>query len=885
MASLERNRDTIVAPLALGTDGARPVRRTAVASRAMRRSRRLALAMSVCALAAPALAQAQTTTTPTTTSPTTTTPATSTTPSPFKADRGASKPSGLTPDNTTAPVKYPDQSVILTWGDVPKAAGYTVEISDTPGFSRIVWSSKTTQAIAVPDILLPDGAYWWRVRAVDAAGTDGLWSDVARVAKTWPNQIAGTRLAATPNGPSASFTALNPYLFWNAVPGAKSYDVEVSPGDQFNNVIFSGTNTPQPFATPAAGGALPDDSYNWRVRARDPKGNAGPWTVASTFTKAWSRPTQVAPADGATTHDLQLSWEPIDGAQRYEVQITRQEFNWSGSPLVVAASTAGTSFTPTLNEEKARDMMYGPHWWRVRPVVSGVYGAWSTARRVNWSAPSPTYASPDLASTGNTVSGLSPTLSWRPIAGATLYRVDIAADPQFNNLVEQQVVTSTSWTSRAPLPDNQIGAGYYWRVVWGNGASIEDLDLMVDEDVVPVGSFTKQTQVTLGSPENGGIVQDPPLLTWASVPGIARYDVQLSPDGTFSGTDTRKATIYGLGAVPGAMSDGETRLPDGTWWWRVRAVDGGDKGQTWSKAGSFTLNSARPTPKAPNDGASVVYSPLLQWTPVSGACGYEVQVTRDPSFGGENAGGEPLKTAQTALVPPKALITTPGVHYWRVRADYCSEVTGQWTATRSFRSVFPPDFNLNSVPGKVDFGRRVVIGGQLKNNGAAVKKARLYLERRIYPSDAFKGAGIVNTNNSGRFRFQLKMNRSADYRLVWRESATNPEGAAAFGIDVQPRVTFRLASSRVVRRKGLVIKGTVYPKRPGFVQIKTSDGWQNLRKVSVSRNRFSAVVATGRLDSGKYKLRLYVPRDNQRRFVNTASKQRGVFIYDKFVIR
>ncbi len=304
MASLERNRDTIVAPLALGTDDARPVRRSAVASRAMRRSRRLALAMSVCALAAPALAQAQTTTTPTTTSPTTTAPSTGTVPSPFKADRGASKPSGLTPDNTTAPVKYPEQSVILTWGDVPKAAGYTVEISDTPGFSRTVWTAKTTQAIAVPDILLPDGAYWWRVRAVDAAGTDGLWSDVARVAKTWPNQIAGTRLAATPNGPSASFTALNPYLFWNAVPGAKSYDVEVSPGDQFNNVIFSGTNAPQPFATPAAGGALPDDSYNWRVRARDPKGNAGPWTVASTFTKAWSRPTQVAPADGATTHDL-----------------------------------------------------------------------------------------------------------------------------------------------------------------------------------------------------------------------------------------------------------------------------------------------------------------------------------------------------------------------------------------------------------------------------------------------------------------------------------------------------------------------------------------------------------------------------------------------------
>ncbi len=74
-----------------------------------------------------------------------------------------------------------------------------------------------------------------------------------------------------------------------------------------------------------------------------------------------------------------------------------------------------------------------------------------------------------------------------------------------------------------------------------------------------------------------------------------------------------------------------------------------------------------------------------------------------------------------------------------MRADYCAEVLGQWSPTRSFRSVFPPDFNLNSVPGKVDFGRRLVIGGQLKNNGAVVKKARLYLERRIYPKRHVQG--------------------------------------------------------------------------------------------------------------------------------------------------
>ena len=863
-----------------GADHVSADSRPAVASRAMRRSRRLALALSLCALGAPAVAQAAI---PTTTAPAATTPAT--TPSPFKADRLASQPTGLIPNSVANPVTYPQQAVILTWGDVPKAAGYTVEIADNPTFSSVVWTGQTTQAIAVPEILLPDGSYWWRVRAVDAAGTEGVWSDVARVAKTWPNQIGGTRFSATPTGPSASFTELNPYLFWDPVPGAKTYDVQVSPGDQFNNVIFFGTDLPQPFATPAAVGALPDDTYSWRVRAHDPNDNIGPWTVASTFTKAWGASTEVAPANGATTEDLDFQWTSVDGAQRYQIQVTDLQNNWVGPHLKVNTTTAGTSFTPTFQEERAKAMNYGNLWWRVRPVISGVFGRWSSVgSRVNWQYPAGgTTSTAVLSSTGDSATGLSPRLDWTPVTGQRIYRVDIATDANFNNIVEQQVTTSTSWTSRAPLPDNQIGSGYYWRVIWGTGVVLDDPQWSVAEDDVNSAQFKKQTQVTLGSPANGGVVSDPPLLSWGSVPGISKYDVELSQDGKFA-SGTRTASIFGLGAVPGAMSSGEKRLPDGTWNWRARAVDGGDVGQSWSSTGSFTLSSQRPTQKLPNDGASVVYSPLITWTPVAGACSYDVQVSRDSSFSGA-ADDSILTTAQTALVPPAKMITTPGVHFWRVRAGYCADAKGQWTATRSFRSVFPPDFNLNSLPSKVDFGRMLVVGGQLKNNGAAVKKARLFLEKRTYPSDDFRAAGVVNTNNSGRFRFQLKMNRSTDYRLIWRESATNPQGAASFGIDVQPRVTFRLATSRVVRRKGLLVKGTVYPKRPGFVQIKTSDGWENLRKVSSRHNRFSAVVATGRLDSGKYKLRLYVPRDSQRRFVNTASKQRGVFIYDKFVIR
>lgn len=874
MPRLEMTRDQNQTHDASGTDSAPHARRAVVASRAMRRSRRIALALSVCLMAVPVVGSAAE-------------PASApAAPSAFKADRASSKATGLTPDNTTSPVRYPEQAVILRWGDVPKAAGYEVEISDGPGFSDTVWTDSVSQAVAVPDILLPDGAYWWRVRALDDAGVKGVWSDVARVAKTWPNQITGTRVSATPTGPAVSYTALNPYLFWDPVPGAKGYDVQVSPGDQFNNVIFFGTSLPEPFASPSALGALPDDTYSWRVRARDAGDNPGPWSVASQFSKGWVPAVQTGPADGVTTGDLKLAWQPVEGAEKYQVQITAMQFNYVGVHLKVNATTSGASFTPTVPEERASSMSYGNLWWRVRPMISGVYGPWTSApdRRIDWQHPVGAGSSTTLSSTGDSDTGLSPTLSWTPVTGANLYRVDIATDPQFTNVRESVVVSSTSWTSRAPLPDNQLGSGYYWRVVWGSGTQVDDPQWMVDEDLVPTASFRKQTQITLGTPANGGIVTASPVLSWNAVPGIAKFSVQLSQDGQFSPSTSRSGTIFGTGTVPGSMADGEKRLPEGTWSWRVRAVDGGDAGQTWSPVGKFTLSSPRPVQKEPSDGESVVFSPLIQWSPVAAACAYDVQVSRDPGFA-TGSDSSVLSTAQTALMPPRDRITTPGIHYWRVRADYCGDVKGQWSPTRSFRSVFPPDFNLSTVPSSVGYRTRVVIGGQLKNNGSGVPKARVYLERRIWPSDDYRPAGLITTGPGGRFRLALMMNRTTDYRLVWRESATNPEGTTAFGIRVKPRVTFKLSSGRVARKAGLRVSGSIYPKRPALIQMRTADGWQTVRTLAPNRSRFSVAVPTGRIDPGAHRLRLWVPRDAQRKFQNTSSRQRGVLVYDRFVIR
>ena len=402
-------------------------------------------------------------------------------------------------------MRYPDQSVILTWGDVPKAAGYTVEIADN---ARLQQHRLDRQDRPSPSPFptsccptAPTGGAsgrWTRPGPTACGATSPAWP------RPGPTPIAGTRMAATPDRRLGQLHGAEPVPVLEPGPGRQELRRRGLPGRPVQQRRLHAASTrPSRSRRPAPSARCPTTSTTGASGPGTPTTTAGPWTVASTFTKAWTRPTQVAPADGATTDDLQLSWEPIDGAQRYEVQITDQEFNWSGSPLVVAASTAATAFAPTLNEEKARDMMYGTHWWRVRPVVERrLRHLDPTARRVNWQRPQrrPT-AAPTSLDRRHDHRAVSPILSWTP----DHRRDPVPRQHRRGPPVQQPGRAARSSPARRgsrarPLPDNQIGTGYYWRVVWGNGASIEDPTWMVDEDIVPVGPASrKQTQVTLGA--------------------------------------------------------------------------------------------------------------------------------------------------------------------------------------------------------------------------------------------------------------------------------------------------------------------------------------------------------------------------------------------------
>jgi hypothetical protein len=269
----------------------------------------------------------------------------------------------------------------------------------------------------------------------------------------------------------------------------------------------------------------------------------------------------------------------------------------------------------------------------------------------------------------------------------------------------------------------------------------------------------------------------------------------------------------------------------------------------------------------------------MRWSAVPQACGYQVQLKDGPAL----ADGDPvLQTAQTALVPTGSQVSHPGRWYWRVRADYCDSVSGQWSPVRSFQSARPADFGLNSVPARTRYGSRVVVSGALSFAGARVRRPTLVLERRVYPESDYRFFGTVHGDAQGRFAIRLTSKRTAAYRLRWAAEAGHPEGQAAFSIQVQPRVQLRLSAGRAVRRSSVVATGFVFPARRAELQVQTAQGWQTLKTIAGRTARFQMRVGSN-LEPGQHRVRLLVQGD--QRLATTRSTARPLMVFDRFVIR
>ena len=185
---------------------------------------------------------------------------------------------------------------------------------------------------------------------------------------------------------------------------------------------------------------------------------------------------------------------------------------------------------------------------------------------------------------------------------------------------------------------------------------------------------TQQTQIvpapgvpTPISPTSGSITTNTlPTFTWSAVAGITNYEVQLDiidpPIGTYTGFNV------------GTTFKPPAPLLYATYYWRVRSVDDLDVPSPWSDTQILIVNA--PDTVAPIRNVSNAAQPILSWTPVTWATGYEVEIGADKNFATASFSSGTLAPTESSYT---SLYELPnGTWYWRVRALKADGVT--WSA-------------------------------------------------------------------------------------------------------------------------------------------------------------------------------------------------------------
>ncbi|GEM_PF-2666500 len=591
----------------------------------------------------------------------------------FGASTRAAVPWLLSPPSET---RLGTATPTLDWADCVDADGiqsYDVEVDDTSTFDAPVrWSGTVavSQASAGP---LPEGGFYWRVRARDGVGNLSDWSLVRKVYADGSGPVA-----PQPASPvSDAWTTTMPRLSWSTsgdFSGVANYDVEVASTPDFSGPIEFSATTQYAVDTTALGAGR----HYWRVRARDTWGWTSTWTGASFVVDAVapSAPVLVSPADGSTANLANPVFDWTDstdanGVQGYYLYLDNEPT--FANPVVWAVSV-------TASQVESISLTGSLYYWRVVALD----------RAGNGSAWSPVWSFTRSSSLPGAVGALSPAngaprmnpvveLDWSDASdpdGIQGYQVQVSTDSTWVAPPVWTGSSSVSSITTSALPE----AALSWRVravdTLGNLGAWSTATFRLDS--------TPPTAPSLVTPANGALVLAAGLmLDWTDTTDnlvTLTYDVELDSDSAFTAPLTWSGSTYPSYAyVP--------TFADGLYSWRVRSRDTAGNTSAWSAVRTFSVDGSPPpvpTLLSPASGATVMTgTPTLDWTDVVDPNGvnYDVQVDESATI------STPLLATASGLTASQW--TTPWVGdyvrmYWRVRAVDGRGLAGAWSAISSF---------------------------------------------------------------------------------------------------------------------------------------------------------------------------------------------------------
>jgi hypothetical protein len=351
-------------------------------------------------------------------------------------------------------------------------------------------------------------------------------------------------------------------------------------------------------------------------------------------------PKPLTPAAGAAVDSLPpFAWAPVANADRYEFEIAGDAgFN---SPVIGLGEDH--FFTRNTRATLKKTIPNGTYWWRVRGVTkAGAVSPWSQPRSLQkaWTAAAALQAPAAGAPLAFPANPLR--LTWSAVPYAASYLVSLATDPALGSLALSDPgstgpIETVATTLTSP---SVLGPGtYFW--------SVTPVDARGNKGTPsPVASFA-WSWPSVTTPTVSDLVAAPevydPQFSWTSVPGAARYEVEVNPTADF----VPGSKVCCAGTTIATTLSPTAVLKDNVYYWRVRAIDPDGNAGVWNAGPSFakafdkvppvaapSIKNVRMAdnandPGVDTDGGTAGYQtqmPIIRWDAVPGAASYQVEV-------------------------------------------------------------------------------------------------------------------------------------------------------------------------------------------------------------------------------------------------------------------
>jgi hypothetical protein len=628
----------------------------------------------------------------------------------------------------TPPVIFPPQLTVpennaycipilpsFEWTIPDGAVTYTIEISDLPDFSDIIF---TTDGIATNQFTLPSSnslnpvsTYYWRVCGTNDLGVTGWWSSKHKF--TTEGSLVSPVMQLPING--AGDVTVPTVFTWDYVSGAQTYNIQVSATSDFSDLIINETGlTALKFVT---GSLSLTTQYYWRVQAVNTCPVISDWSEVWNFTTTNIAPVYaysngspsgsypMGPIAFNITNPLnvilmqdQTGQTNINAALWYNGLWYALDFSFSSPSNLITINTStgersiigstgifeltGLAFNYSTNILYSIDMqgqLYSiDPGTGVATLIGGGGGMYLDCTQL--------VCSPDgiLYTFGRNYQEI---YSINPATGVATQLYPIMSD-------SDHTFTMWSWPPATIWTYDYDSGTLYWAFFNTNYNQGELWTINIEtglatylnpfQDAIQVSGLaipyvTPLPPVQLLTPENNEYcIPLTPTLTWTPVDAAETYSFQLSDVRDFS---TILIDAPGLTTTTYTISGSETLSPLTEYWWRVKVFNTSGESSWWS--GKYTFFTVGPIPEPtlllPENASSDVKIPtVFNWEPIIGASDYQLQVSTISDF-------STLVIDQTITDKHsfKTMLDTITNYYWRLKGfNVCS--SGAWSETWTF---------------------------------------------------------------------------------------------------------------------------------------------------------------------------------------------------------